>query len=74
MAFSSCLGVMSKKRTSRLCVVTRLRGTTMVSELSILYADNGRILFLAETWIADEKRAQPESVSYRQAHDSLICI
>jgi hypothetical protein len=45
----------------------------MVSKFSILYVDNGRILFLAETWIADEKRAQPESISYRQAHDSLTC-
>ena len=45
----------------------------MVSKFSILYVDNGRILFLAETWIADEKRAQPESISYRQAYDSLTC-
>ena len=69
--FSSCLGVIGQKNGLPDCAITGLCGTTMVSELSILCADNGRILFLAEIWAADEKRAQLESISYRQARDSL---
>ena len=71
--FSSCLGVIGQKNGLPDCAITGLRDTAIISKLSILYADNGLILFLAETWVADEKRAQPESISYRQAHDSLTC-
>lgn len=71
MAFLSLFGrYRSKKWTSWL---RHNRITRYDNGLEMLYADNGRILFLAQTWTADEKRAQPESFSYWQAHDSLTC-